>query len=119
MKISSYKELEAYRKSYQAVKDIYAITRNFPKDELYAITSQLRRASVSVTANIAEGYMRGSKEYVHFLKIALGSSAEVETLLSICKDLGYCNDSDFKKVYGLNLEATKLLVTYIKRLNPL
>ena len=116
MKISSYKELEAYKKSYSNVKKIYGMTQKFPKHELYGMASQLRRASVSIPLNIAEGYMRGSKEYVQFLKTALGSAAEVETLISLSRDLDYCSEEDFHAMYNLNLESTKLLRTYIRRL---
>jgi four helix bundle protein len=113
MKINSYKDLEAYKKGSELVKVIYKITKNFPKEETYGITSQIRRASVSIPSNIAEGYMRGSKEYIQFLKMALGSCAELETQLSLSKDLSFCNESDFNKVYGLNEEIIKLLRTYI------
>ena len=116
MKIASYKELEAYKKGYNLVLLIYQITKNFPKEELYGITSQIRRAAISVPCNISEGYMRGSREYVQFLKIALGSSAELETLLSLSKDLGYCSETDFSKLYNLNLEIKKLLSTYISKI---
>jgi len=113
---TNYKELIAYQRSYEVVKIIYKITKEFPKEELYGLTSQLRRACVSVPSNIAEGYRRGSKEYIHFLRIALGSTAEIETMLSLCKDLHYGNVSDLEQAYVLNEEATKLLVTYINRL---
>ncbi len=88
----------------------------FPKEEMYGITSQIRRASISIPSNIAEGYMRGSKEYVQFLKISLGSCAELETQLSLSKDLNFCNEEEFNKVYGLNQEVMKLLRTYINRI---
>ena len=117
MRVSSYKELEAYKKSYAVVKDIYRLTKEFPKDELYGIVSQLRRAAVSVPANIAEGYMRGSKEYVYFLKVALGSSAEVETLLSLSNDLSFCGLDNFNKTHSLNTEVMKLLNYYVSKLN--
>lgn len=75
MKVNSYKELIAYKKSYELAKIIYSITKMFPKEEIYGMSSQMRRSAVS---NIAEGYRRGSKEYVQFLRIALGSCAELE-----------------------------------------
>jgi len=117
MKVSSYKELQAYQKSYDLVNKIYRLTKSFPKDESYGIVSQIRRASVFVPSNIAEGYMRGSKEYIQFLKIALGSSAEVETLLSLSKDLGYCDIKSFIETYNLNTEVLKLLNFYIQRMS--
>ena len=116
MKVNSYKELEAYRKAYDVAKMVYRITASFPKEELYGITNQLRRASVSVPSNIAEGYVKGSKEYTQFLKIALGSSAELETQLSLSRDLGFCDIDDFNAVYQLNEEVIRLLKTYIKRI---
>lgn len=91
MKIQSYKELEAYKKSYEFVIKIYNITQSFPKEEIYGLVSQVRRSVISIPSNIAEGYRRGSKEYVHFLKVALGSCAELETQLSLSKDLGFCS----------------------------
>lgn len=116
MKINNYKELLAYQKSYELGKLIYGITKYFPKEEMYGITSQIRRASISIPSNIAEGYMRGSKEYVQFLKIAIGSAAELETQICLSKDLGFLKDSDFNKLNGLVVEIMKLLTVYIKKL---
>ena len=116
MKIKSYKELIAYQKGYELAKEVYQTTRNFPKEELYSLTIQLRRSAVSVPSNIAEGYMRGSKEYIQFLKIALGSCAELETQLSLSFDIGYCREGDFKRMYDLNIEVTKLLRSYLRTL---
>jgi four helix bundle protein len=80
--ISSYRDLEVWQFSMQLAKEIYSITREFPKEELYGLTSQNRRASVSVPANIAEGYGRDNAgDYARFLQIAQGSLKEVETLL--------------------------------------
>ena len=115
MQSARYKELIAYQKSYELVKKIYTLSKNFPREELYGIVSQLRRAAVSVPSNIAEGYMRGSKEYVHFLKIALGSAAEVETLLALSKELKFCGN-EIDDLSDLNTEILKLLTTYINRL---
>jgi len=114
--MKSYKDLIAYKKGYQLALDIYRITQKFPKEELYGLSSQMRRAAVSIPSNIAEGYMRGSKEYIQFLKIALGSCAELETQLSLSKDLRLCSDSDFSNAYQLLTEAMKLLSSYISRM---
>ena len=116
MEVRSYKDLIAYQRGYELVKTIYIITKKFPKEELYGITSQMRRSAVSIPSNIAEGYMRGAKEYVQFLKVALGSCAELETQLSLCRDLKYCNEQEFNTAYELNTEAIKLLTTYINKL---
>ncbi|MBI4846592.1 MAG: four helix bundle protein [Candidatus Omnitrophica bacterium] len=116
MKISSYKELKAYQKSYELAKLLYEITKDFPREEMYGITSQLRRACISIPSNIAEGYMRGSKEYIQFLKVALGSAAELETQICLSKDLGFLKDVDFNKLNDLNVEVMKLLTFYITRL---
>ena len=115
--VKSYKELIAYQRSYELVKVIYSITRAFPKEEVYGMTSQMRRSAISIPSNIAEGYMRGSKEYIQFLKVASGSCAELETQLSLSRDLGFCNDLELEKAHMLNTETMKLLTTYINKLS--
>ena len=93
--MKTYKELEVWKRSTQMVIDIYTITKNFPKDELYGITSQLRRAAVSIPANIAEGHGRNySKETIQFLHIARGSLYETETLLELSFRVGYIDTSE-------------------------
>lgn len=85
-----FRDLTAWQKAMELVTEIYKITRGFPREELYALTSQLRRAAVSVPSNIAEGYGRNSKnELHHFLGQAQGSLAEVETQIEIACNLGY------------------------------
>jgi len=113
--VRDYKELVAYQKSYELVLLVYRLTETFPKEEIYGLTSQIRRAAVSIPSNIAEGFMRGAKEYGQFLKIALGSAAELETQVSICKDLGYCEVREFEKIRLLIKEVLRLLTSYIKR----
>jgi len=115
-KVQSYHELIAYQKAYQLVLLIYRMTGPFPKEEVYGLTSQIRRAAFSIPSNIAEGFMRGSKEYLHFLKIALGSAAELETQLSLSKDLGYCSEVEFPETQALNEEVIKLLKSYISKM---
>ncbi len=86
----SYRQLLAWQKSMSLVTRIYAVTKQFPGDELYGLTNQLRRAAVSVPSNIAEGQARySSKEFHHFLSQARGSLVEIETQLMICENLGY------------------------------
>ena len=116
MIVKGYKDLIAYKKSYQLVREVYLVTKDFPRDERYGVVSQLRRAAVSIPSNIAEGYMRGSKEYTHFLRIALGSAAEVETLLNLSSDLNLSGEK-LIRAKNLNQESIRLLVTYIKGLS--
>ncbi len=112
--ITNYTDLVVYQKAYQSVLDIYRLSGTFPKEELYGITSQIRRAAVSIPSNISEGTVRGSKEYVQFLKVALGSAVEVETQLSLCKDLGFCSSEECEKVQVLMKEVIRLLKTFIR-----
>jgi four helix bundle protein len=110
MKIQSYRELIAYQKAYQLALDIYKTTKKFPKDELFGIVSQMRRSAVSVPCNIAEGYCRNHrKEYVQFLNIAFGSCGELETLLSLSKDLGYLALNDFNTFDEQLKDVSRLL----------
>lgn len=88
--VKTYKDLEVFKGGYKLSLCVYKLTTSYPKDELYGITSQIRRAAVSVILNIAEGYGRKSKEeFKRFLKVSLGSANEVETLLLLSNDLGY------------------------------
>ena len=100
---------------------VYSKTMSFPKEELYGITSQLRRAVVSVPANIAEGSSREHKrEYLHFLYIARGSIAETEYLLHLSKRLGYLQDDNYKEVENLrktDFEYSQKLQGIITRIN--
>jgi four helix bundle protein len=90
MQLKKYQDLIAWQKSIGLVTDIYSITATFPRDEVYGLTSQLRRAAVSVPSNIAEGQGRATKgEFIQFLCHARGSLYEVETQIIIGKNLGY------------------------------
>ena len=115
MSLQSYKQLIVWQKSIELVKEIYRVTEEFPKNELYGITSQMRRAAVSIPSNIAEGYKRnGRQEYIHFLNISEGSAAELETQLIISKDL-YRN-IDFKLLEKLLDEIQKMLFSIITKI---
>lgn len=91
--MSNHKDLDAWKLSIELVTEIYKKTKDFPKEELYGLTSQIRRCAVSIPSNIAEGSARQSdKELIHFLYIALGSCSELETQLIISKNLEYLSE---------------------------
>ncbi len=116
MYLESDKELKVWQRSIELVKEIYKITNKFPKSELYGLTSQLRRCSISIPSNIAEGYKRRNiGEYIQFLSIADASAAELETQIIIAKEI--YSFVDFIKVESLLEEIQKMLITIIKKLN--
>ena len=93
--MGDYKELNVWGKSMSLAEVIYKITKAFPQSEIYGLTSQMRRCSVSIPSNIAEGAGRSSKkEFKHFLHISLGSAAELETQLILAERFGFCKDVD-------------------------
>jgi four helix bundle protein len=115
----SYKELIVWQKAVDMAVEVYALTKLLPREELYGLTSQLRRAAVSVPSNIAEGNSRNTtKEYVQFLNIALGSKAEIETQIEICKRLNYLTEEQIGKAIGLCSEVGKMINAIISRLTP-
>lgn len=115
--IRSYKDLIVYQKAYQLSLDIYRVTESFPKAEIYGLVSQMRRSAISIPANIAEGYRRGHrKEYIQFLRIAQGSCGELETFLSMSKDLGFIKEKDFEKLENAQDEISRLLQALISAL---
>jgi four helix bundle protein len=98
------------------VKEIYRLTDKLPKQEVYGLSSQMRRAAVSIPSNIAEGKQRNNlKEYIQFLGIAYGSTAELETQMILASDI-FGNKEDFQKAFGLLDEVQKLLNVVIGRL---
>lgn len=108
--LQAYKDLIVWQKAMDLVIVIYKITENFPKSEIFGITSQIRRSSVSVPSNIAEGKMRLSDgEFRQFLRIAYASASELETQIEISKRLNFCNLEDYKKINDLLLEILKML----------
>lgn len=114
-KLNSHKDLIVWNTSVEFVTNIYLTTNNFPKEELYGITSQLKRASISIPSNIAEGVARkGTKEYIHFLHIALGSASEADTLLEICIKIGYINGNS--NLLQTITEIRKMLIGLIHSL---
>ena len=111
-----YKNYSVWRKSHQLTLDVYQLTEKFPKHELFNIVSQLRRASVSIPTNIAEGTGRGTqKEFKRFLQIALGSAFETEYLLILSKDLNYANLEKINHCLLSIEEVKKMLTGLIKK----
>jgi four helix bundle protein len=99
--IRSYRDLRVWQRGIELVESIYVITQSFPKQEIYGITSQMRRAAVSIPANIAEGHSREhTKEFRNFLSIAQGSISELETELEIATRLGYLTADQFSRLMG-------------------
>ena len=109
-----YKELDVWKQSIGLVKNIYEISSKFPKEEIYGLTAQIRRAAVSIASNIAEGSARGDKEFIQFLNISLGSLSEVETQLIIAHELSYM-DND-KEIFQHTICVRKLLLGLRKHL---
>lgn len=113
-----FRQLTVWQKAYGLTLEIYRLTKAFPKQEIYGLTSQLQRAAVSISANIAEGYERNHrKEYLQFLFIAKGSLGEVETYLLLAKDLGYLSNSDYLAIDEKRKDASRLLKGLIKSLS--
>ncbi len=90
--VNNFRDLNIWKVAIELVKNVYTISKSFPKDELYGLTSQMRRSAVSIPSNVAEGFRRQhNKEFKQFLFIGLGSCAELETQIVIAKELGYIN----------------------------
>ena len=114
--IRNFKELSVWKRAYELALEVYSCSSGFPQSEAFGLASQMRRAAVSVVSNIAEGYGRGHRgEYIQFLRMAYGSSGELETQLMLSKDLGYLNDEEFKRGSSLLLEVQKMLGSMLRR----
>lgn len=113
MKIETYKDLIVWQKSIELVKTIYKITKEFPKSEIYSLTSQMQRAAISIPSNIAEGWSRNHKlEFARFLSISYASAAELETQIIIAKN--QYPTINYITADNLLLEIQKMLFTLIK-----
>lgn len=98
-------------------KKIYLVTKTFPKEEMFGLTDQLKRSSVSIPSNIAEGYGRNTRtDYKRFLSIALGSVYELQTQIVISNDLNLISENDFTELISLAIEIDRMLYTMIKKL---
>jgi len=115
-KIKSFTDLNAWKEAHKLVLMIYKITKNFPKEEIFGLTSQIRRAVISITSNIAEGFSRQTyKEKIQFYHIAKGSLTEVQDQLLIARDINYINKQDFNDIANQSVIVHKLLNGLIKK----
>ena len=116
--MNNYKELKIWQKSVDLAVRIYEITKEFPKEELYGLTSQIRRSSSSIPTNIAEGCGRNSNpEMRRFLIISSGSSSELEYQLLLARDLNYISDIIYKELSDLVIQIRKMIYSFIQNLS--
>ncbi len=117
MKVKSYKELNVWQKGIKIADSIYGITENFPQRELYGLASQMQRSAVSIPSNIAEGFARGhTAEYKQFLRIALGSCAELETQLIIAHRRNYTTKTEVLNLQEDLDHESRMIMNLIKSL---
>lgn len=115
-KIQSFTDLRVWQMGHELVLETYKITQAFPKDEVFGLTSQLRRAIVSFTSNIAEGFSRKSfKEKAQFYSVALGSLTETQNQLLIARDIGYLEKKKFDVLAQKTVDLSKMMNSLIKR----
>jgi len=114
-KIEKFTDLVAWKESHKLVLEIYKITERFPKNEMFGLSNQMRRCSVSIVSNIAEGFSRATfKDKNQFLQMALGSVTELQSQLIISRDLKYINTDEFKKIADKTVLSHKLINGLIK-----
>ena len=115
--MSTFRDLKMWQKPMQLVTNFYQETKSFPKEEIYGLTSQIRRASISIPSNIAEGFGRqGKKDYLRFLNVAISSLFELQTQLEISKNLYYLEQSKFDILFEDTREIERMLSSYIKKI---
>ncbi|RZJ65784.1 MAG: four helix bundle protein [Flavobacterium sp.] len=115
--MTTYRDLKIWQKAIELVTDIYDITKSFPKDEVFGLTSQLRRSAISVPSNISEGYGRFSNnEFRRFLLISRGSLFECQTQIEIARRLTYLSEEKFKFIYNNSQELDAMLTAFTKKL---
>ena len=118
MAVKTYTELLVWQKAMELTAEVYRIVKKLPKEELFALSAQMRRAAVSIPSNIAEGQARiSTKEFLNFLSIAKGSKAELETQLMLCVKVGYLVNSDIAAAMQLGQEVGKMITALMKTLH--
>ncbi len=116
--MKDFRDLQVWQKGYQLALQIYRATGDFPKHELYGLVSQIRRASVSIPANLAEGCCRnGDREFARFVQIAVASASELECLLLLASDLGYLPEAQREPLLANTIEVKRMLASLLAKLN--
>ena len=115
--MQNFRKLQVWKKSHNLTLWIYELTSEFPREEIYGITSQIRRASASIPTNIAEGCGRdGAAEFARFLQIAMGSASETEYLVILAHDLKYVNDDQYVRAIDTIVSIKKMLTALIRNI---
>ncbi|MFI5263749.1 MAG: four helix bundle protein [Candidatus Kapaibacterium sp.] len=115
--MQNFRTLKVWEKAHALTLAVYKATRAFPKEEMYGLTSQIRRASSSIACNIAEGTGRGTKpDFARMIQIAIGSSAEVDYQLLLTKDLEYLPTDDYQNLHSMNEEVKRMLTGLLQKL---
>jgi four helix bundle protein len=118
-KIRGFKDLIVWQRSLALAVEIYKVTKEFPREETHGLTSQIRRAAVSIPSNIAEGHARNTKsQFANFIDIAPGSAAELETQLTIPLQINYLKQADYDKLVKELTEITRMLYGLLNRVQP-
>lgn len=112
-KINTFRELLIWQKAMALITNLYKITSDFPQNEQYGLTSQIRRSAISIASNIAEGFGRNSKlDFNRFLNIAMGSLFEVQTQIEISKNLNYLTETDFESLFEKSREIERMISSF-------
>lgn len=115
--MKDFRQLKVWEKSHQLTLAIYEATKGFPKEELYGLTSQIRRASMSIPTNIAEGCGRNTDaDFARFLQMAMGSASEMEYQLILARDLGFLPQDSYEKLHNEVEEVKRMLTSFLKTL---
>lgn len=116
--MKTFRDLLVWQKAINFVSIIYKSTKTFPKEEIYGLTSQMKRSAISIPSNIAEGYGRKSrKDYLRFLQIAMGSIFEIQTQLEISKNLEFIQEESFTELYEDSREIERMLSSMITKIS--
>lgn len=114
-KIRSFTDLDAWKEGHKLVLQVYVVTKEFPKDEIYGLTNQLRRCAVSITSNIAEGFSRQTyKDKAQFYSISLGSVTELQNQILIARDVGYLSKEKFREIADQSVKVNKIINGLLK-----